>query len=82
MWSRSNRSRMGSNARTDQNQGGGEKKAGFPHMIGREHFTSLFIIDKPLSFLRMTKLPLANPSRPIGSDVRNVYFNRQLPGRA
>lgn len=26
-----------------QNQGGGEKKAGFPHMIGRESWTSQFI---------------------------------------
>jgi len=35
MWSRSNRYEMGSNALTTQNQGGGDKKAGFPYIIGR-----------------------------------------------
>ena len=38
-----NRARMMSNVYTTMNQGGGEKKAGFPHQIGRESWTSLFI---------------------------------------
>ena len=42
-WSNSNKARMMSNVSTDQNQGGGNKKAGFPYQIGREHWTSLFL---------------------------------------
>ena len=36
-----NGSRMGSNAYTDVNQGGGNKKAGFPFQIGRDSWTSI-----------------------------------------
>ena len=36
-----NGSRMGSNAYTDVNQGGGNKKAGFPSLIGRGSWTSI-----------------------------------------
>lgn len=39
----SNRARMMSNAYTDINQGGGDKKAGFPYQIGRESWSSVFI---------------------------------------
>ena len=42
-WSNSNRSRMLSNFHTDINQGGGSKKAGFPGLIGRESWTSIFL---------------------------------------
>jgi len=73
-WSRSNRARMGSTAITDQNQGGGNKKAGFPYQVGREHFTSIFIKNTTLTFAMKTKFPLARVSRPIGGDVRTVYF--------
>lgn len=90
MWSRSNRASMGSNVYTDQNQGGGNKKAGFPHMIGRDSWTSIAfnMTNVPgghcakLSCFMTTKLPLANVSRPIGGDVRNLYFSKGLPGRA
>ena len=34
---------MSSNVNTTRNQGGGEKKAGFPYQIGRESWTSRFI---------------------------------------
>ena len=37
------RSRMGSNALTVQNQGGGPSKAGFPYQVGRESWSSLAI---------------------------------------
>ena len=40
-FSTSYRSAMGSNAVTDQNQGGGNKKAGFPGMIGRDSWASI-----------------------------------------
>ena len=42
-WSNSNRSRMMSNVSTTQNQGGGEKKAGFPYQIGRTSWASIFL---------------------------------------
>ena len=42
-WSNSNRSRMMSNVNTTQNQGGGEKKAGFPYQIGRDSWSSIFL---------------------------------------
>jgi hypothetical protein len=73
-WSRSNRSTMGSNAITDQNQGGGEKKAGFPYQVGREHFTSIFITPTSLKVVNNTKLPLANFSRNIGRNNNAPYW--------
>ena len=42
-FSSSSRSRMGSNAYTDINQGGGNKKAGFPYQIGRDSWAYIAI---------------------------------------
>ena len=42
-FSSSSGSRMGSNAYTDINQGGGVKKAGFPYQIGRDSWASVAI---------------------------------------
>ena len=42
-WSNSNKTRMMSNVSTVKNQGGGDKKAGFPYIIGRSSWSSLFI---------------------------------------
>ena len=80
-WSNSNKSRMLSNVRTDQNQGGGDKKAGFPYQIGREHWTSIFIntCDATngenmrccnLSQIGTTMVFTKNTVRPISSDPR------------
>jgi hypothetical protein len=76
----------GSNARytssiTNQNQGGGSRKAGFPYQVGRSNWSSIFIIKQPLPFLQ--KLSLANKnvsqSRPIGSTSNfNIYWH--IPG--
>jgi hypothetical protein len=84
----SNRSQMGSNVFTVQNQGGGSKKAGFPYQVGRESWSSIAIgsVDptKPsgccsLRSMNFTTKPAANPSRPIGSTyVPNTYFH--IPG--
>jgi hypothetical protein len=82
MWSRSNRAAMGSNVNTDQNQGGGNKKAGFPYQVGRESWSSIAIKKTTLVFAMKTKLPLACNSRSVGSDVRTLYFNKCLPGKA
>ena len=73
-WSRSNGYRSGSNAITDQAQGGGSKKAGFPYQVGRDSWCSIAIPKTSLAFVMETKFPLANFSRPIGSDVRIVRF--------
>jgi hypothetical protein len=73
-WSRSNGYRSGSNAITDQAQGGGNKKAGFPYQVGREHFSSIFIKNTTLAFAMTNTHPEAKFSRPIGGDVRTVRF--------
>jgi hypothetical protein len=73
----SNRNRMGSNTLTDKNQGGGEKKAGFPYQIGRTSWTQTFMHQNiprgqccKLSQMQQVLFPLAHQSRSIGSDVR------------
>jgi hypothetical protein len=81
----SNRSQMGSNVFTTQQQGGGSKKAGFPYQVGRDSWTSIALENcNPLSKTKCTKLsclqfttrPKASISRPIGSNrASNVYFN-------
>lgn len=77
-WSNSNKNRMLSNVNTVQNQGGGEKKAGFPYQIGRGQWVSIFLhsvdpIDgrccnrgKIATTMTFTK----NTVRPISSDSR------------
>lgn len=85
--SKASKSRMGSNLFTTQNQGGGDKKAGFPYQIGRDHWVSIFLHSTDpirgncckLSKLQFTALPNTNPSRNIGSTyVPNTYFH--IPG--
>ena len=78
----SSRSRMGSNVNTVQKQGGGVKKAGFPHTIGRDSWTTIAFQNTDvvhghcaqLSCLMKTKMPLACVSRGVGSDPRMHYF--------
>ena len=72
---------MMSNAITDQNQGGGEKKAGFPYQIGRDHWASIFINTCDavlgensrcctLAEINKTLVFTRNTVRPINSDPR------------
>jgi hypothetical protein len=69
---------MGSNAITDINQGGGSKKAGFPYMIGRDSWASIFIqgcdpVGKhccTLTDLKKTLVFTKNTVRPVGNDAR------------
>lgn len=77
-WSNSNRNRMLSNVSTVQNQGGGEKKAGFPYQVGRESWSSIFIhaVD-PINGrccnrgkIGTTMVFTKNTVRPIGNDSR------------
>lgn len=75
-----------SNAQTNRNQGGGEKKAGFPYMIGRGWRTNIaFGTDvspairccglKAYQTMPFTTTP--RPSRPIGtsSNVTHYFSN-------
>lgn len=68
MFSASNHARMGSNAITDGPQGGGDKKAGFPHIIGRDHWVSLYLrnTSQNLKVLQFTVNPHVRQSRGVG----------------
>ena len=74
----SSRYTVGSNAVTDQNQGGGSRKAGFPYIIGRDHWSSRFIrgcepVYGHCCTLNKLRIPLVltkNTVRPIGTDSR------------
>jgi len=83
MFSSSSKSQMGSNAVTVQNQGGGDKKAGFPYIIGRTQWTQIAFNESGnlgnLKFLMKTVNPNTSITRPIGSTYTpNSYFT--VPG--
>lgn len=62
----------------NQNQGGGERKAGFPYQVGRSTSTSLTL--HPIS----TTLPFINdPSKvvTIRRYIRNVGMDMRIRGR-
>lgn len=72
---------------SNQDQGGGSKKAGFPYQVGRGQWTSNFIqACNPLSSVPCCTLtatntllfPLASISRPIGRSNNERYWN--IPG--
>jgi hypothetical protein len=58
----------------NQNQGGGDKKAGFPYQVGRSAWSSIFIDNQFRSTLIMTKNPNVRINRPMGSTVRVPYW--------
>ena len=74
----SSRYTVGSNAVTSQYQGGGNKKAGFPYIIGRGYWSSIFIqaCDPvkgnccDLNSYKQTLVFTRNTVRPIGGDPR------------
>lgn len=71
-----NKAKMGSIARTNQNQGGGDKKAGLPPTMRMTQQINLAYRHRhpillPMSMLMITANPNVNPSRPTGSDPRN-----------
>jgi hypothetical protein len=84
----SNKSRYVS-SETAINQGGGNKKAGFPHIVGRDHWVSIYlgagnssaVTGKCCSLknLQLTANPNVCASRPVGSTVQfNTYW--KCPG--
>ena len=82
-FSSSNNARMGSNAVTDQNQGGGDKKAGFPYQVGRISWTSVAlqttnaVVNNTCCSLKSYQTMIytnVQQSRPIGSSVSVTYW--------
>jgi len=72
----------------NQNQGGGEKKAGFPYQVGRSSATTVaFNMTTPvygkcckLSAFNTTIFPLAKFSRPIGTSYSANYRKFHIVG--
>lgn len=69
---------------TNQNQGGGNKKAGFPYQVGRTMWSNIYMGTKPpamgmaccsLKSYQINKLPMATVSRPIGRTGNASYWN-------
>lgn len=86
MFRGSNRSQMGSNVMTVQNQGGGNKKAGLGRPMAYTMANQIAFKNRGkginnLSLLRITKNPGVVQSRPIGSTYSpNTYY--VVPGTA
>lgn len=82
MFGGSNKAKMGSNAMTTQNQGGGIKKSGYPYIIGRTQWTHIAFDQQDginnLQF-QMKNAFNASITRPINSTYTpNTYFH--IPG--
>lgn len=86
-FSSSSRAQMGSRAQVNQNQGGGDKKAGFPYQVGRDSWVSIYFNSTnpvaghccKLPQYQFTLFPKTSISKPIGSVYRpNTYFH--IPG--
>jgi hypothetical protein len=68
---------------TNQNQGGGSKKAGFPYLVGRDSWTSIAFhgtkqfLSEPDKGLQFTMNPKVRQSRPVGMtpSAGRSYFN-------
>ncbi len=71
----------------NQNQGGGNKKAGFPYQIGRESWSSIFIRGTApvsgrccnLNKINTTLVFTRNISRPVGLRPGAAYGFPNLP---
>ncbi len=65
----------------NRNQGGGDKKAGFPYQVGRSMWTTIAMgTDNvtrccSLASLKVTKNPRVRISRPMGSSITVPYWN-------
>jgi len=84
-----NHAALGSNVFTNQNQGGGSSKAGFPYQVGRNSWVSVKLGVDPssrtstgcasLKCLQFTVNPRVSESRNIATSVAgNRYFH--IPG--
>ena len=65
----------------NQNQGGGNKKAGFPYLVGRTMWSNIYLKSNTvtnccgLPALQITKNPNVRLSRPMGSTVNVPYWS-------
>ena len=70
----------------NRNQGGGDKKAGFPYQVGRSSWTEIFFqsVDPvsgkccKLKNYQLALRPIASISRPIGRNNNITYWH--IPG--
>ena len=68
---------------TNQNQGGGSKKAGLPYLVGRDSWTSIAFhgtkqfLSESGEGLQFTMNPKVRQSRPVGTtpSAGRSYFN-------
>jgi hypothetical protein len=63
---------------TNNSQGGGNKKAGFAHTVGRDSWTSIYMkgTAQNLYMLKMPMTTTVSQSRPIGTTPGAArYFN-------
>ena len=65
---------------TNQAQGGGNKKAGFPHLVGRTSAVSIGFhsIPQKLSILQMPFTTTVSQSRPIGVTPSNGRYYKSV----
>lgn len=70
------------NTISNQNQGGGSKKAGFPYIVGRTQWSSIFLNSTDpvngrccaLRTYQQVRFPLASMSRNIGRSTNSSYW--------
>jgi hypothetical protein len=70
------------NTISNQNQGGGSKKAGFPYIVGRTQWSSIFINNTDpvhgncctLKSYQNVRFPLASMSHNIGRQANGSYW--------
>ena len=64
---------------TNQEQGGGDKKAGLPSQVGFNYLVPIYRrergLPRPLPFYQTVVFPLANISRPIGRNNNQPYWH-------
>jgi len=61
---------------TNQKQGGGNKKAGLPYMVGRDSWSSVALkgTSQNLSVLKMPLVSTVNPSRPVSVRPGSTHY--------
>jgi len=68
---------------SNQDQGGGAKKAGFAYQVGRGYMVENWFdqngVNRPLPQLQNTVFPLATITRPIGRNNNRTYWDRGTP---
>ena len=62
------------NQSINRNQGGGDKKAGFPYQVGRSMWSSIFIDNLSAPTLAITRNPNVRINRPMGSTIHVPYW--------